>query len=387
MANIPDNLSYGTVSGQFIVAYQDNEDSGSEPNILPAAGSIFFTPSPTAIKNVSADPDPVTIFPAIVEATLDEDGYLCGYDDVRGISLIATDDPQGNPVDWTWKVDFRLTESNGTPINLESFNFSLPTDSELDLTLLAPVQLSNGVFYNIGPQGPQGEPGPQGPQGEVGPQGPQGETGPQGEQGLPGADSTVPGPAGETGPPGEQGEPGPAGADALWNFTGAWVNGVDYDAGDVVEFQGSSYYAPIGIFSSYSPPENGWELVSSKGADGEDGTDGETGLVFQNEPPTSTNVLWVDTDEDVIEIPSGGTAGQVLAKVDSTDFNTEWIDVDISELDDLVAASVFPIKLNEQTIVANYSIPSGYNGLSAGPITIASGVIVTIPTGSSWSVV
>jgi hypothetical protein len=123
------------------------------------------------------------------------------------------------------------------------------------------------------------------------------------------------------------------------------------------------------------------------GEQGLPGTDGETGLVFQDEPPTSTNVLWVDTDEDVIEIPSGGTTGQVLAKVNDTDFNTEWIDVDVSGLDDLIAASTFPIKLNEQTILADYSIPVGYNGLSAGPITIDDGVVVTIPTGSSWSVV
>jgi hypothetical protein len=123
------------------------------------------------------------------------------------------------------------------------------------------------------------------------------------------------------------------------------------------------------------------------GPAGPTGAAGEAGIVFQDNAPTSTEVLWVDTDESAIEIPSGGTAGQVLAKVDATDFNTEWVDVDIDALDDLVIASTFPIKLNEQTIVANYSIPAGYNGLSAGPITIASGVIVTIPTGSSWSVV
>ena len=46
-----------------------------------------------------------------------------------------------------------------------------------------------------------------------------------------------------------------------------------------------------------------------------------------------------------------------------------------------------PIYLNGQTISANYSIPSSYNGLSAGPITIASGVTVTVPSGSSWSIV
>lgn len=39
------------------------------------------------------------------------------------------------------------------------------------------------------------------------------------------------------------------------------------------------------------------------------------------------------------------------------------------------------------TISANYSITSGSNGLSAGPISINSGVTVTIPTGSTWVVV
>lgn len=39
------------------------------------------------------------------------------------------------------------------------------------------------------------------------------------------------------------------------------------------------------------------------------------------------------------------------------------------------------------TISANYSITSGSNGLSAGPISINSGVTVTIPTGSTWAIV
>ena len=38
------------------------------------------------------------------------------------------------------------------------------------------------------------------------------------------------------------------------------------------------------------------------------------------------------------------------------------------------------------TIAANYSITSGNNAITAGPITINSGVSVTIPTGSTWIV-
>ena len=46
-----------------------------------------------------------------------------------------------------------------------------------------------------------------------------------------------------------------------------------------------------------------------------------------------------------------------------------------------------PIFLNGQSITADYTIPSGYNGVSAGPITIADGVTVTVSSGSEWSIV
>ena len=42
---------------------------------------------------------------------------------------------------------------------------------------------------------------------------------------------------------------------------------------------------------------------------------------------------------------------------------------------------------HEHTIDADYSITSGNNAMSAGPITISSGYSVTIPTGSTWVIV
>jgi hypothetical protein len=45
------------------------------------------------------------------------------------------------------------------------------------------------------------------------------------------------------------------------------------------------------------------------------------------------------------------------------------------------------IMANATTVTSNYSLPSNYNALSAGPISVASGVAVTIPTGSVWTVV
>ena len=43
-----------------------------------------------------------------------------------------------------------------------------------------------------------------------------------------------------------------------------------------------------------------------------------------------------------------------------------------------------PVYENTQTISSNYTIPTGSSAMSVGPITIASGVTVTIPSGSRW---
>ena len=45
-----------------------------------------------------------------------------------------------------------------------------------------------------------------------------------------------------------------------------------------------------------------------------------------------------------------------------------------------------PVYENTQTISTNYTIPSGSSAMSVGPITVASGVTVTIPSGSRWLV-
>jgi hypothetical protein len=42
---------------------------------------------------------------------------------------------------------------------------------------------------------------------------------------------------------------------------------------------------------------------------------------------------------------------------------------------------------NATTVSANYTIPTNYNALSAGPISVNSGVSVTINSGSVWTIV
>lgn len=42
---------------------------------------------------------------------------------------------------------------------------------------------------------------------------------------------------------------------------------------------------------------------------------------------------------------------------------------------------------NGQTVTTSYTITSGNNAMSAGPITISTGITVTVPVGSTWTLV
>jgi hypothetical protein len=45
-----------------------------------------------------------------------------------------------------------------------------------------------------------------------------------------------------------------------------------------------------------------------------------------------------------------------------------------------------PIVENSQIISASYSITTGSNATTTGPVTVANGVTVTVPSGSVWRV-
>jgi len=48
------------------------------------------------------------------------------------------------------------------------------------------------------------------------------------------------------------------------------------------------------------------------------------------------------------------------------------------------AMNAGPFFENIQTISTSYTISANSNAVSAGPVTIASGITVTIPSGSRW---
>lgn len=42
---------------------------------------------------------------------------------------------------------------------------------------------------------------------------------------------------------------------------------------------------------------------------------------------------------------------------------------------------------NAQIVTSDYTVTDGNNAMTAGPITVNSGVTVTIPAGSTWSII
>jgi hypothetical protein len=48
--------------------------------------------------------------------------------------------------------------------------------------------------------------------------------------------------------------------------------------------------------------------------------------------------------------------------------------------------SVTGLIANSMTVATSWSIPSGYSSLTVGPMTINSGITITIPSGSRWVV-
>lgn len=136
--------------------------------------------------------------------------------------------------------------------------------------------ISGGTLRNY-ISGLPGQAGPTGPRGSTGQQG---FTGSQGLTGFVGSRGAA-GAVGATGFVGARGFTGSAGADAIWQFRGTYNNTVAYALGDIVTYQGQTWYRltgdnqavgfPPGVGNSY------WNLIAARGNDGAVGAVGFVG--------------------------------------------------------------------------------------------------------------
>lgn len=82
-------------------------------------------------------------------------------------------------------------------------------------------------------------------------------------------------------------------------------------------------------------------------------------VTFTSAPPSGTNNVYISYTSPITQVlaPAQGTLGN------------------------------YGLYEMVNTVYNSYTISNGYNAISAGPITIASGATVTVPTGSTWVIV
>ena len=179
-----------------------------------------------------------------------------------------------------------------------------------------------------GPQGPQGVAGPQGPQGADGARGPAGAEGPQGVPGQTGAPGPTgatgatgaTGPAGPTGPTGPTGPVGPTGPQGEKGDTGATgptgPTGPKGDKGDQGD-PGTAATVDAGTTTTGAPGSSA-SVVNS-------GT--TSAAVFDFTIPRGDTGATGPQGPVGPGVASGGTTGQVLAKLSNTSYDTTWINL------------------------------------------------------------
>jgi hypothetical protein len=105
----------------------------------------------------------------------------------------------------------------------------------------------------------------------------------------------------------------------------------------------------------------------------------------------STPVKFLVNSTDAVGIPVGTIAQRPTGATGYIRYNTDYSQFEgyagsgWGGLGGAQANGV--IYENSQTIIANYTMTTNKNGMSAGPITVDTGVTVTIPTGSNWVIV
>lgn len=150
-------LAYSKVVGRFLGVVADSTDAGSAPDFIPLTGKITITPNVRgAILVNQAQPDPATVVPSSITATLDAEGYVTARGQ-RGVWITAPG-PFTNPPDFNYTVTFTLRLQEN-PVQLPPFSFNAPASVEedpstwVDLTLVGRVAAAVGAGIIRGEEG------------------------------------------------------------------------------------------------------------------------------------------------------------------------------------------------------------------------------------------
>lgn len=100
------------------------------------------------------------------------------------------------------------------------------------------------------------------------------------------------------------------------------------------------------------------------------------GAALSNDTSTSSNVY------PLFAAATSGTASTIYTSNAKLLYKPSTGEFQSSEL--VAGNGIF---VNSQTVSADYTIPSGSNAMSSGPVTVDSGITVTVSSGSVWTVI
>lgn len=165
---------------------------------------------------------------------------------------------------------------------------------------------------------------------------------------------------------------------ALTYADGLWVNSTPVNA-----LAGLSDVTISGLVPDQVLKYNGTKWVNSTGGGG-------ASVVISDTAPTGSSEgdMWLDSTDFTLNAYYEDADGGQWVQVKANSGLAASFDARLSTVEAEVATGGSGvIKLNPNVLSTSYTIPSGFNGMSAGPVTIADGVVVTIPDGSAWSIV
>lgn len=127
-----------------------------------------------------------------------------------------------------------------------------------------------------------------------------------------------------------------------------------------------------------------WTLPSADGTNGQAlVTNGSGTLSFStvavtvsNDTSTSSNVY------PAFLATTSGTAGTIYTGNANLLYKPST-----GELQAQAMVAINSLFVGAATVATNYTIPNNYNAMSPGPTTVGSGITVTVPSGSTWTIV
>lgn len=140
----PTDLEFGTLVGRFVYLDGDSDDSGDEPDLIPAAGGTVEVEANAALA-AYLGAAPLTAVKRKVIGIIDAEGYLCrrtasGMPGARGLSVIATDNEQLSTQGFNYKITVKLPGAT-----IPAMNLSVPGGTEVDLATAVTEAVSGGT--------------------------------------------------------------------------------------------------------------------------------------------------------------------------------------------------------------------------------------------------